>query len=349
MSRQWEVNNFVIRGNDVVLFGNGRMQVAVNILIKAIHPTTLQPVTLTDAELSTIELCDYYNTSEKLTGGWTYTAQENEFSHTMPSGSKDPDKEEPEAAEVEPLANEQAKRYWVSTTRFESKDVAARIKQPNNVVITTRTGNFDTRVTLRGNVPVNYHMDNVTFQRYDTASGSYWDQDNYYLRSKVHNFKKVDRYGHKGASDPVHGMRHSCGHYTTSGKKYIRYIWDMGARATVKVGYTHWTNGTAYPGGKTANIAIREHAHTLCLTRFRLDKESANLYPKGFIYNPTWFRIYDVYGNSGDFTVVHSSDRNTMSLKNGGAKMSPGSPEPNTHPQETDDPSPAESDGPEAS
>ncbi|KHN97340.1 uncharacterized protein MAM_04937 [Metarhizium album ARSEF 1941] len=364
MSRQWEVNNLVIRGNDLVLFGNGRMQVAVNILIRAIHPTTLQPVTLTAAELSSIELCDYYNTSEKLTGGWTYTTQENEFSHSMPPGRKDPDEEEPEAAdkeepeaadkkepeaaEGEPRANDQAQRYWVSTTRFESKDIAARIRQPNNVVITTRTGNFDTRVTLRGVVPVSYHMGNVSFERYDTANASNWDQDNYYLRSNVHNFKKVDRFGHLPASYAVHGMRHSIGHYTNRGRKFIRYIWDMGPRTTVRVGYTHRADGSSYPGGKTADIVIREQAHTLCLTRFRLDNEPTNLYPNGFIFN-TWFRIFDIYGNSGEFTVVPSSDRNTMSLRSGAARLGPGSDEPDTHPKEKDDPSPEETEEPEAS
>lgn len=214
------------------LFANGQMQVAANVLIKAINPINYDPYLLTAAELAKIELVDYYNTDEKLVGPWKFASVENEFSHTMPQGTGfAADAGDPP---TQPFMVDQNKRYWVSTTKAEVKRVGARITQPNSKVITTRSAENDSYIDFRGYQEIRYSLSNSEWWREDTASGSGWDQDNYFLRSKVHPFIRADRYGYRDENFAVVGMRNSVAYHRAG--PHLHYMWPMGPRKTVNAG-----------------------------------------------------------------------------------------------------------------
>ncbi|KAF7873979.1 hypothetical protein EAF04_002651 [Stromatinia cepivora] len=85
MGVQWEVTDFSIKSSgDTVLFANRVMQVAVDVLIKAIDPTTNAPYTLRMDELFSSQLIDYDDVNAELGDGWAYSNEENEFAHSMP-------------------------------------------------------------------------------------------------------------------------------------------------------------------------------------------------------------------------------------------------------------------------
>ncbi|KAI9644326.1 hypothetical protein NHQ30_007683 [Ciborinia camelliae] len=331
MSVRWEVTLLRIHASDAgtTLFANGQMQVAANILIKAINPTNNNPYILTATELSRIELVDYYNTNEKLTGPWTYTATENDFSHTMPvardasADAGDSVAEDSVTADstagdsvVQPFMDDQHKRYWVSTTRAEVKSVGARIQQPNGTIITTRTSPNDSHIAFRGVQEIRYSLSNADWRREDTAQGSGWDQDNYYLTSKVHPFKKVNRNGYYGDNYVVVGMRNSVAYHRKG--PHLHYMWDMGARTTVKVGLTHYTDGRVHPRPWTKDIVIRQQAHSLCLTRM-ITSGPTDIWSQGWWFSP-WVTMYDLYGNSGQFSFA-VNEYNTISCHNRGTKF----------------------------
>lgn len=261
MSVRWEVTTLKISADPAgtSLYANGRMQVAANVLIKAVNPANNANYTLTAAELAKIELCDYYNTNEKLTGPWTYTATENEFAHTMPSANApndgdDGDDDGVAKASAQAAMADQHKKYWVSTTRAEVKSVGARIQQPNGTVITTRNAPNDSNIAFRASVDIRYSLANTEWWREDTTNGSGWDQDNYFLRSKGHRFIRADRQHYSRDSYPVVGMRNSIAYH--HGNPNLHFFWPMGGRATQRVGLTHYKDGRAHPRAVSIVISL---------------------------------------------------------------------------------------------
>ncbi|OAA44082.1 hypothetical protein BBO_04438 [Beauveria brongniartii RCEF 3172] len=311
----WEVTDFKIQGNDFVLFSNGRMQVPANVLIRAVNPVDSSVYTLTAAELARIQLIDYYVPGRELADGWKYTATENDFAHTMP-GVKSAGHEEND------VKNEQSKRYWVSTTKVETKLIGTRIQQPNGIWITTHSDHYDSHVTLRGSAAVHYNMNNVEFTREDTDQGNDWDQDNYYLTSKVHPFKKSELSGYHSPNHPNLGMRNAMkfwgGPGTGKRSTFTHYIWEMGPTTRVDRGLTHYDDGSGTHKPHKVNMVINERPYAMCFTRLSIKGYPG--YSQNWWYN-SWLRILDIYGNSGDFNLPRVShnhleltSRNTVSV-----------------------------------
>ncbi|KAM0126301.1 hypothetical protein ACHAP3_009378 [Botrytis cinerea] len=326
MSVQWEVTLLSINTSEAgtSLFANGQMQVAANVLIKAINPVNYDPYLLTAAELAKIELVDYYNTDEKLVGPWKFTSVENEFSHTMPQGTGfAADAGDPP---TQPFMVDQNKRYWVSTTKAEVKRVGARITQPNNKVITTRSAENDSYIDFRGYQEIRYSLSNSEWWKEDTASGSGWDQDNYFLRSKVHPFIRADRYGYRDENFAVVGMRNSVAYHRAG--PHLHYMWPMGPRKTVNAGLTHYVDGTPHPKAWSRDIVIRENANSLCLTRLKTSGP-LGIWDLGWWFDPPSVVMYDQYGNSGMFDLA-VNEYNTISIHNRGTKSKPHSDTPHS-------------------
>ena len=68
---QWEVTSFSLRtgapdSTTDIIYANGRMQVQVNVLIKAIVKGQTKRYLLTQSELASIELVDYDNPNHVL-------------------------------------------------------------------------------------------------------------------------------------------------------------------------------------------------------------------------------------------------------------------------------------------
>ncbi|TGO18044.1 hypothetical protein BPAE_0398g00070 [Botrytis paeoniae] len=326
VATQWGVNSFKIRGYDSALFANGVMQVAVEVDIKATVPGTSTPYTMTDAELEEIELVD--DDLNALSGGWSFSSTENDFNHTIPSSAQS-DISVPEL----PSADVQTKTYWVSTSKTESKTVYASIQQPDGTVITTHSDKYDSKVELQGRQPTVYTLSNTNFENYEVDHDDKWRQYNYFLSSKEQNqpFKTCERHNYVGESDPIVGLR-DCYWFArqkdkdNSHERRIQYFWDMGPERIVTVGVTNYKDGTPIPENPAPTITINQKADAMCFTWLDITSPT-HVYTTSFWYD-TWFIVWDVYGNSGEFTVdtgdnsddivIHERNTSTSKSSHGG-------------------------------
>ncbi|KAJ8062592.1 hypothetical protein OCU04_009116 [Sclerotinia nivalis] len=330
MGVQWEVTYFSIQSSgDSVLFANHVMQVTVDVLIKAIDPTTNTPYTLRMDELFSSQLIDYDDVNAELGDGWAYSNEENVFAHSMPpSHSVVPATEPHDNQSMPPQHNnvpagqpldDQSQRWWVTTGKIESKSVGARIQQPNGTWVSTHSDKFDTHVSLRGVERVTYTLDNVKFVKEDTDGGTdtietSWDQDNYYLTSKVHPFNMVVLDGHRYSDYSVEGLRMCTAYYQWATWKWLHYFWYMGPKTKAKVGITSFEDGTPVQGGNVHDININEHPQAFCLTRLWIYTE-ANIYSTDWWYSST-IKIFDDYGNQGNFILdTGKENRSQIILK----------------------------------
>ncbi|PWY92310.1 hypothetical protein BO70DRAFT_357428 [Aspergillus heteromorphus CBS 117.55] len=338
MSTRWEVTSFSVQtstadGRSDALYANGRMQVPVIVVIRAVTEGTFSPYQLTTAELQRILLVDYHNTASEITGDWFYSRIENEFAHTLTGGR------DPAQPILEPGA--QAVFLWVSTTRIANRNIGARITQPNGTIITTNSSSFNSQVTLTGMTPLSYNTNNVSIRREDTEEGTWrfdivssgtvvsssanrWDQDNYYITLDNHQvLLKADVYGYDatGSQNGVHSdprLANSFAYYSEANMNLsIFYFWPVGPEATKAVGAyreLNWTSSYKFVANAFASIRVNQTRNALCLTRMLFVGGSNALWGQEWSMD-TWFRLYDQFGNSGDFApVIHS--KNTLSLEN---------------------------------
>ncbi|KAK3356818.1 hypothetical protein B0T25DRAFT_537470 [Lasiosphaeria hispida] len=365
------------------LYANGRMQVPVIVTIKAIEKGTTKRCWLQPDELSEIALIDYDDSPNKLSDGWSYTDSQSNGSvfatamnvainaNALARQVSDSTATARDAAVwTEDLMNQdtdslvitsnaavpagevaarsdndpQSKKFWVLTTRIESKRIGARIKQPDDKTVTTHS-KFDSRATLKGIEPIVYTTDNVTIVRKDTADGSYrfdwqsagdgnwytsqkhWDQDNYFVSSTIHEFIKADIYGFDttgyASGHPGDSRLKNCYAYCAPDDKNLKlsFIWEFGPEATKAAGL--YKEGTIVdwltPCGRKAyaypDIKVNQKSNALCLTRLAIDCPDT-------IWGAKWssgncgFTIYDVYGNAGKFSASYSDDHNLLTISN---------------------------------
>ncbi|GFF61357.1 hypothetical protein IFM51744_10661 [Aspergillus udagawae] len=317
MAVQWEVTDMRVEtspGDHTrdSLFANGQMQVPVFVLIKAINPATGEVHTLKEEELKTIKLVDYYSPTTQLSAPWTYSGQENEFHHALPSTASN---ETPQTDGPSPTAGLQKKPWWVSTSRVEHKNIGASIRAPDGTVYHTGgggPGGFDSHVTISGISPIHYNMSNVEFSGYvntadgRTTNGTHtFDQDNYYLSSKVYPFRKVQMTGgYFGGPPPVEYsyVRVSWQIVNVFEKTHLHYLWPIGSQQTKQAGHQN----------ATANITINQRHGALCLTRLTL--QGPKLYGNNGAGFNGRFTIWDEYGNWGKFGAGSKDDYNVITV-----------------------------------
>jgi hypothetical protein len=146
----WEVTGFQIRTgtpelNSDTLDADGKMQLPVYVSIKANVKGTDNRYYLTEEELSSIELIDFGNSNNRLSDGWSYSDKED---LSTPSTSVVP---LPRVSGHDNVGDDyQLKCYWVSTTKTEDKNIAARITRPGGKIVTTETSVEGSYVKLAG-------------------------------------------------------------------------------------------------------------------------------------------------------------------------------------------------------
>ena len=327
-------------------YANGRMQVPVIAYLGAIDKKTSEPYSLLDSDLDKIELYDLDHPSDTLSGSWSYTDVRNPLfasSLEIPADkASDPPKEtSPARAQVLSAVNPtlRTKTYWVSATTVEVKHIAARVRQPDDTVVTTKYSVFNSFVKLTGAEPIIYTMDSVNVAREDTGNGNYnfykqesedgnwftsgqpFDQDNYYVTSKFHPFVKADIYGLDcGMSD--WRMENCYSYHAPDGKNMkLSLIWGLGVETVRTVGLFVKSTVTDASGvrGLAAdafvNMRINKRSNAVCLTRLAFDCTDS-------IWGDNWsndhcgFTVYDVYGNAGKFAAGFSSNHNLVAISN---------------------------------
>ncbi|QMW32390.1 hypothetical protein F9C07_2284604 [Aspergillus flavus] len=329
----WEVVTFTVHTNTSngitdALYANGQMQVPVIVGIKAVDQN-YSPYTLTEAELKRITLVDYYNTATEIKGNWYYSTEENEFAHSLPT-SRDPG---------QPIRQEgpQYITFWVSTTKVENKNIAARITQTtDNKVITTNSSSFNSRVTLTSREPIRYTTDDVNLVRENTSSGKWpvstnhngalvntvlynYTQNNYYVTSKLYPFIKGEIYNYDatGKSNNVISspyLKNAYAYLIDRNDVKIFFIWPMTSESTEEPGVSRMV-GSASPWTLVyakAYVKVNQRANALCLTRMHYSCNT-NYWIRDWTMN-AWFRLYDRYGNKAEF-YPKTDDRDTIYLQ----------------------------------
>ncbi|PHM60583.1 hypothetical protein Xsto_03859 [Xenorhabdus stockiae] len=107
------------------LFANGNMQLGIAIDILAADVNSYK-VTLSPEQLDSIELIDTV-THENLTGDWTYSSEENDYSHTYPRGDVTRGINLSSGRDTTIDNESQRKVYWLKTKKEETKKIIAKI------------------------------------------------------------------------------------------------------------------------------------------------------------------------------------------------------------------------------
>ncbi|GLA50146.1 hypothetical protein CBS63078_8619 [Aspergillus niger] len=334
MSDKWEVANFSLSTNvqnetEREIFANGNMQAQINVRIKAtVYDTLNTPYQLTESDLESLKLIDY-STKEELAGKWTYSREEDEiFVHTMPG-------QLPSAAPVVPNADgSQTVVLWVSSTTLGDKRIAAQITELGEkpAIVTTTGGTYDSSITIVAKQPITYTMNDVTVTREDTAEGFWskrvwfgntekryeyaWDQDNYYIKSKLYPFVKVDP-----KNVDTDGTQQPYGRNTYF-RDAFAYL-GLGNNRDVSIFFMPQMGGssTKWRGVYASNdyniidtcakVTVNQRPNELCLTRLLFGNGWVSWYSNW--QQDTWFTIYDQYGNPGYFSVK-TNGSNTISI-----------------------------------
>ncbi|KAM0550286.1 hypothetical protein ACHAPJ_008956 [Fusarium lateritium] len=311
----WKVNSITIKtvadGHEKNnLYANGRMQIPVIVLIKASEKDVNKRHHLSPKELESVKLIDYYN-NEGLTGGWTYSTTENEFSHTRASFTIEQD----DVADDEP----DVVQFWVSTTKFETKEIAASVQSPEGENRTNKDPNHSS-VIITGTVPIKYKKDDVEITPVEILQGNYlleWEdvlqdwheawpkywQTNYYISLKNHfPLIKRDVHGLKNAVTPR--LANSFGYWRSDTNLNLRiyYIWDCNPEPIKEVGVK--VDCLIHVGPllnqriahAEKDIRVDQNPDTLCMTIMYYASDDR-------IWGESWYTeldlvIYDTYGNT---------------------------------------------------
>ena len=343
----WEVTFFEVHtaspdSTSAVLFANGRMQTPVDLLIRAVDPQNHQRYRLTQAELDTIELVEYNNTTIVLEGAWSYSDQSNEFAHAILSS---------EAAVASPAFNESwpiqndnspdHKRYYVTTTRVEHKRVSARIRQPNGAMVSLHHGGtFDSHVHLTGIPQVAYNTSTISEnQEVVVPDGRYtiilfsgarvpivlerrYNQVNYYISTKSYPLLKANILGLPDAPHQPNIYTHFTDNNWRAETLKMHCIWETTGQTVREISvFRRISAGTQSALWTHLDIVVNQQKDAVCLTRLSLDAE-------GDAWNPDFshscgFELYDIYGNRGWFTAGHSADRDEIVILNGRPSATP--------------------------
>lgn len=186
------------------LYGNGRMQVKVQVLVSG-YDENGDPASVPADVLDTVELI-HYNSGETLRNGWSASAEQGRFTletAASPSAAQRPDDQSQSAG------HPHVRTFWVSSSGVGTTQVAARISLNGNVIRSNGTGVIgrqDSSVTLDAQLPVSYSLEQFHLQRVrrgnEEPGNRIW---NYYLGLDYQGqqIKLVDWFSSKGSDDVV--------------------------------------------------------------------------------------------------------------------------------------------------
>lgn len=163
-----------------VLYGNGRMQVKVQVLVSGFDEAGNQ-VSVPSSVLDTVALI-HYNTGKTLGDGWRASAEQGRYTLEAPVSSDSTDVADEESeTDVQP----HVRTFWVSSDGVGTTQIAARISLNGASIRSNGTGlsgRQDSSVTVEAQLPITYSIDQfrwVSVRRGNEESGNrIW---NYYL------------------------------------------------------------------------------------------------------------------------------------------------------------------------
>lgn len=151
------------------LFGNGRMQVKVQVLVSGLDVNG-NAIHIPADVMESIELI-HYNTGKTLRDGWMASTEQGQYTLEAPSSfnhtNVDDDRSEDDSL------HPQVRTFWVSSAVAGTTQVAARLLLNGVKVLsngTTLSSVHDSSVTLEAKTPVTYAVEH--FRWYQTRRGN---------------------------------------------------------------------------------------------------------------------------------------------------------------------------------
>ncbi|KAL7902713.1 hypothetical protein HDV63DRAFT_385045 [Trichoderma sp. SZMC 28014] len=342
----WQVSRFDIltsaaSENSDLLFANGRMQVLVNVQIKAnLTDENATPYTLSQNELDSIRLIDYFTHAEIASqgAGWVWSRQRGEFAGSLHSQGR---------SDWKPNTPSQLVQFYVSTTISEKKTIAASIRQSDGTMIRTSDDSYNHSIVLKAQPAINYtYPENVDFGPQRTGDGHYrirskvfdessfrWGQTNYYLTTKDYPllYSTDDCSTFAGADAGTYSDVHLDSCYACQVRDgelslSLFFLWKdpLGTTAsTRKVGLTSTVPGDFFMGPWTANafadITVNDKKNSVCFSYVNFHDVPTLAYG---LWSTTWYSepkltVYDIHGNRGTFKVSFSKkDKDAVVIYN---------------------------------
>ena len=153
------------------LYANGNMQLKVVVEIKA-KDENGDPVLLSDTQLLDLQLVDAdKSSSEDLGDGWSFSIEDNNLNHTLPSASAYYSASD----DSESNGEIQTRVLWVSTSTTGTKKIGATIMSFTNQKTFSTMAERDSTVTCEGIKPIIYTPQHIDCTREVIANGKYND------------------------------------------------------------------------------------------------------------------------------------------------------------------------------
>ncbi|UKZ58881.1 uncharacterized protein TrAtP1_000203 [Trichoderma atroviride] len=344
----WQIASFSVSTSAAgetsdALYANGRMQVLVNIQIKAIVPdsdSSSTPYTLSKHELDSIRLMDYFTHAELANhgNGWVWSTKKSPFAGSLYSTGM---------AEFQAEADSQLVQLWVSSTISEKKSIGASIRQPDNTVVRTSDSSYNSYIVLKAEPAIDYtYPENVGFEQEKAGSGHYkidfvgisdpsrrWDQVNYYLTTKNHHLlysetNSYEVYKHHNPYSDEHLECCYAGQVRTDvdGSLSLFFLWKnpLGTKASKpRVGLKSVVNGLLASGPWTAeafaDITVNDKKNSVCLSYLNFRDTPMQVINR--LWPVTWgtvakITVYDVHGNKGTFKASHTDENDGVVIHN---------------------------------
>ncbi|WP_065258765.1 hypothetical protein [Pseudomonas bananamidigenes] len=140
-----------------VLFGNGRMQVKVQVLVSGFDENG-QHISVPADVLNTVELI-HYNTGKTLRDGWTASAEQGRYTLEAPVSADLMDASDDESHYH---AHPHVRTFWVSSAGVGTTQIAARVLLNGTVIQSNGTGLIDRQdssITLDAQLPISYSLE----------------------------------------------------------------------------------------------------------------------------------------------------------------------------------------------
>lgn len=305
----WEVKDFSVEaglnGIHDELFANGLMQVPVTITL-----TAFQPNDNGDDVEYILQPNDLMSLAMQLSGGrplpseWKYSWKENEFAHVMPSRREAQQSAAPQ--DNQDKSHNRASKFpaWITTTKVETQNIIAGIKQGNGEWVTTEDHAFNSYVQITGRPPVDYTPNYLNIERANASGywyiryldtgdsgGAPWHQTNYYVSPASFPMQKATVHWNGVAA----GQERAFSVVQDPSRSHMAYAWYLDDPTRQRVGYTQHEANIDFE--LIADVDVNEGGKAPCFTLMRYEYTSG--ITPGTWRGDAWFEFWDIYGNVG--------------------------------------------------
>ncbi|WP_446469577.1 hypothetical protein [Xenorhabdus stockiae] len=328
------------------LFANGNMQIGIAIDILAATGDGTHKVTLSPEQLNSIELIDKI-THEKLTGDWTYSSDENDYSHTYPRGDVTRGINLSSGRDTTNDDGSQRKVYWLTTKKEETKEIIAKITLCGKDFLSDDVHAEGSHIDVHGRRAIVYDSSDLGHEEAPRIdSGKYglkvtttvfhlfdqnevkqhydyleWIKNNYYIYPVI-NGQKVDVHDveiHNTINDNNPSMYdyRRFTHHTRASNLYLWFLWGLYYEDKKIAGAEYkksdeWSPSVHYKVlyEATPQVCIvtkPEKKKVISMSRLYFESPRNYFWEDKNDYIPK-FKFHDVYGNESVWLEIIMED-----------------------------------------